>query len=140
MIGEMSILMLLLITATFISVIWVIRSFIIYDEDLITVSIVVTILIGVFGWGLIGAFVPVRSENYFLDMNDVSVEKTNSIILVNSPFGVFVYDRKVDFDNINDSTQFSRKTNFNMYGVSVNHHMIYYYTKSRVKQFGIKLK
>ena len=141
MIGGISILLLVIIVLTIITLFWVIRSLVIDDYDQIIGSIIVLIIvIGLIGWGVIGSLVDIGTESHFYDKSDVSVEKTDNIILVNTPSGVFIYNRKSDFDNINDSTQFSNEVDFNMYGKSINQHSVYYYDNNRVRQFGKKLR
>tara|TARA_R110000772_G_scaffold2410_2_gene8379 strand:- start:126 stop:542 length:417 start_codon:yes stop_codon:yes gene_type:complete len=83
------------------------------------------VIIGLMGWGLVGTTITVETREYTFSPDELTINRTDSNVIIESPVGLLVYNKKIDFDNINDKTKFVLSTEYNIYN-SYNGKRVYY--------------
>lgn len=106
-----------LIIITVILVILIIFSMHIQDEDLRTGSLLVLLLVGLFGWLIIGNNVTVKTKIEKIPIENLLIIKTKkiSIIVVNDE-DIYDYDSHWEYLNLNECAEYYEVKEYNMYG------------------------
>ncbi len=101
------------------------------SEDWLGAGIVSLILIVSIGWLFVGYIMSVREE---ISTIDVIISKSDKSIILES-YGsddIFVFDKKVDFNNITDTTTFYTLKGVNIYNCNTDRLKVFYYDESDI--------
>jgi hypothetical protein len=93
-------------------------------------------VIAFFGWGLIGVFIPINDYELKIDAH-IKYNANTIEASIDSTQEVFLFDKKLDFDNLDDTTTLFLNLSNNIYGVNQNTY-VYYVIKG--KKFKSEIK
>lgn len=119
----------ILILVTILNIIWVVFE---AKEDEPGVSLIVLFLgVVLIGWVIIGSLVTFDKKEFKLANKFEVIKGSNSIIVSDiTSETFFVFNKKVDFEKITDTTTFYTTQGHNMYGFTQTKEDIYYYVYS----------
>lgn len=120
---------IILITLSIVVLVWFIVASINGNEGSVGGSLLCAFLLGVFGWLILGNVITVGSEIQKINTEKINIVKTQNEILVTdiSRDVYYIFNKKIDFDNITDTTTFYYDKGINMYG-GISDRDIFYYT------------
>jgi len=96
------------------------------EDDYIAGGIISLIIIGLFGFGVVGGLITLETRDTILD---VEMTRSNKSIILEdygNAGNIYIFDKKYDFDNISDTTTFYFKQGYNMYNVETETTHVYY--------------
>lgn len=119
-----------LIILTFISLFFISIGEIKNKDMVISSGWIMLVLIVFFGWGALGIFVPINNNNKSIENNSIIKEQYIIIVKVieeneENDTLEFIFDKKIDFDNITDTTTFYLEKEKNMYGFKKKYYLSY---------------
>jgi hypothetical protein len=79
----------------------------------------------IIGWVLIGTQNVIKTEEYSLNKSEISVTKTNTSVIVETPINMLIYNKKINFDNIDNDTKFIVELEYNMYNSAIRKNVYY---------------
>lgn len=127
-------LFLILLSITILSILMMILGrYKYYNSGMGSIGVFILIVNSLFGWMLIGSNVSCDVREYNLKKSDVYITNTNSNVIVETPLGVLLYNKKINFDNIDDNTIFILSESYNLYN-SVIGRSVYYMDKTTLNK------
>ena len=109
-----------------IGLIVLLRGIILDEEDWIGGGIITLIVVGLLGFGLIGGVVTLKKRSTILDAEVTRSEKSIILEDYGNSGKIYVFDKKIDFDIITDTTTFYYENGYNMYNLKTDHQTVYY--------------
>lgn len=86
-----------------------------HKSDTVGSAIIVLIILILGGWFLLGGFVTPHERDYTLNPDEIFQVKSPNTIFLSTPENIFVFDKAVDMNVINDKTLFYVYTRNNFY-------------------------
>jgi hypothetical protein len=119
-------LWIILITATILNIIWIISAGQ-DDIDEIFIPVIVLLLgVGLIGWVLVGNAITFNKQNVKLENLEI-IKGSSFIIITDLNDNHYIFKKKIDFDNITDTTSFFTRQGKNIYGGTNTKEDIFYY-------------
>jgi hypothetical protein len=103
------------------------------NDGLNILGVMMIILDLVIGWLIVGISANYKTED--IDLNIAKIEKTENLVIIEFENNEhkFIYDKKVDYDNICDTVKFYLENKYNFYNYNISSEPFYYINKNKHK-------
>jgi hypothetical protein len=140
----------ILIIISALSLWWIVYSCL-KNADNFVFSVGIGMVVLFVGWILVGYSISIEMSE--TKIKGVEVTKSRNFIIVTDNKKYYLFNKKVDFDNITDTTTFYINQGVNMYGIDCNYKEVFYYSyqdtiqtldsisirEMKIKTLGVKL-
>jgi len=124
-------MLIFLIIITVISI-YILNFGIIKDKtNVITTGSIMLIMIIVIGWGFVGIGLNFHGTEY--ETKNIYEKTKNEIIIKDSLDNKYIFNKKIDFDFITDTTTFHIIMAKNIYGGNIDYNIYYNVNKRKIK-------
>jgi len=96
------------------------------DDDWISGGLISLVVIGLIGFFVIGCLVTFEKRSTKLDVEITRSEKSIILEDYGNSGKMYIFDKKVDFDIITDTTTVYFEQGYNMYNAKTDHRKVYY--------------
>lgn len=110
-------LWIILIAATVLNIIWIINAAVNDVEEIFIPILVFLLGVGLIGWLILGHAITFNKRDVKIDKENFEIIKGNRFIIISDlDDKYFIFDKKVDFDQITDTTTFYSRVGETIYG------------------------